>query len=213
MDEPAIALKPPARPSAEAIERVIVRRGSTRRFLRDPITLEQLSTILTAASKPLMCDFRERDRPINAMYLIANAVDGVQPGAYFLDQTNQALILLKAGAFRAEAAYLCLEQILLAQAAVVIFLMADLDTVTEVLGPRGYRAALLEAGVQGGRLYLAAYAVKIGATGSTFYDEEVTAFFSPHASGKSPMLAIGIGRDPRFEASRASGARSAGRAP
>lgn len=198
MEDPIVSLKPLARPAAEPIERVILRRGSTRRFRRDPITLDQLSLILTDASQHLTCDFRPADQPRNAMYVIVNAVDGLQPGAYFFDQASQALVLLKAGAFRAEAAYLCLEQVLLGQAAVVTFLMADLDVATRALGPRGYRAALLEAGILGGRLYLGAYGLKLGATGSTFYDEEVTGFFSPHAQGKSPMLAVGIGRDPRF---------------
>jgi SagB-type dehydrogenase family enzyme len=136
---------------------------------------------------------------MNAMYLIVNAVDDLEPGAYFLDQSSLTLVLLKSGVFRAEAAYLCLEQGLLGQAAVTVFLMADLAAVTQALGPRGYRAALLESGILGGRLYLGAYALKLGATGTTFYDEEVTEFFSPHAGAKSPTLAIGIGRDPRFE--------------
>ncbi len=107
------------------------------------------------------------------------------------------MILIKTGAFRRDAGYLCLEQALLAQAAAVIFLMADLVAATSALGARGYRAAQLEAGILGGRLYLAAYALTLGATGSTFYDEEVTAFFAPAAEETSPMLAIGAGDDAR----------------
>jgi hypothetical protein len=67
-----------------------------------------------------------------------------------------------------------LDQELPADAAVDIFFLADL-----------YRAVQLEAGIIGGRLYLAAYAQRLGATGLTFYDDEVTRFFSPHAEGKS----------------------------
>jgi hypothetical protein len=52
----------------------------------------------------------------------------------------------------------------------------------------------LEAGIMGGRLYLASYAQRMGATGLTFYDDEVTAFFSPHASGKSAIFLVAIGR-------------------
>ncbi|MGI0014152.1 MAG: SagB family peptide dehydrogenase, partial [Nitrososphaera sp.] len=44
-----------------------------------------------------------------------------------------------------------------------------------------------------GKIYLAAYAQGIGASGSTFYDDAVTEFFSPHASGKSTMIAVGVG--------------------
>jgi SagB-type dehydrogenase family enzyme len=179
------------------VERVILRRGSTRRFLREPITFEQLSTILGTTADPLATDFLASET-INTAYLVANAVDGLNSGAYFLDPQSRELGLLKSGAFRSEAAYLCLEQPLLGQAAAVIFLMAELDGVVKHLGPRGYRAALLEGGVLGGRFYLAAYALRLGATGTTFYDDEVTEFFAPHAAGKSPTLAIGVGQDPRF---------------
>ncbi|HEY8678272.1 MAG TPA: SagB/ThcOx family dehydrogenase [Candidatus Dormibacteraeota bacterium] len=184
---PGIKLTPLQEVPAEPVERVILRRGSTRRFTDESIRFDQLSTILEVVS----------DAAINQVYLLVSAVDGLQPGAYFLDAEAKELVLLKAGAFREAAGYLCLEQPLLAQAAAVIFLMADLQAVLDAMGPRGYRAALLEAGVLGGRIYLGAYALQIGATGSTFYDEEVTGFFSPDADGKSPMLAIGVGRDAR----------------
>ena len=51
-----------------------------------------------------------------------------------------------------------------------------------ILCNRGYRAAQLEGGITGGRLYLAAYAQRFGATGLTFFDDEVTEFLSPHAT-------------------------------
>ena len=60
-------------------------------------------------------------------------------------------------------------------------------------GNRGYRATQLEAGIVGGKMYLAAYAQKIGATGLTFYDDDVTRFFSPHAEGKSAIFLVAIG--------------------
>jgi nitroreductase len=198
METQAVTLRPLQSAAADSVEQVILRRGSTRRFLREPITFEQLSSILIAALDPLAADFGVSDQGVNTAYLIVNAVDGLLSGAYVLDQHTRDLTLLRSGAFRSEAAYLCLEQPLLGQAAAVVFPMADLEEVTSRLGPRGYRAALLEGGVLGGRLYLAAYRLKLGATGTTFYDEQVTEFFSPHAHGKSPTLAIGVGRDPRF---------------
>jgi len=187
----------PMKSPPDRIERVILRRGSSRRFTSDPITFRQLSTILAPALDPLSCDFHDPAAAINQLFLIVNAVDGLSSGAYCLDPRSRELILIKTGAFRRDAGYLCLEQALLAQAAAVIFLMADLGAATSALGARGYRAAQLEAGILGGRLYLAAYALAVGATGSTFYDEEVTAFFAPAAGETSPMLAIGVGHDAR----------------
>jgi hypothetical protein len=71
--------------------------------------------------------------------------------------------------------------------------MADLKSLLDKLGNRGYRAAQMEAGITGGKIYLAAYAMKRGATGLTFYDDDVTEFFSPHAAGKSCIFVTSIG--------------------
>ena len=61
------------------------------------------------------------------------------------------------------------------------------------LGDRGYRAAQLDASITGGKLYLAAYSLGLAATGLTFFDDDVTDFFSPHAAGKSVMFLMAIG--------------------
>ena len=61
------------------------------------------------------------------------------------------------------------------------------------MGNRAYRDAHLEAGLHGGQVYLAAYAMGRGATGLTFYDDETLDFFAPHAAGKSPLLMVAVG--------------------
>jgi hypothetical protein len=48
--------------------------------------------------------------------------------------------------------------------------------------------------VRGGKIYLLAHALGLRATGLTFYDDEVTDFFSPHAAGHSPMFLVAFGR-------------------
>ena len=48
-------------------------------------------------------------------------------------------------------------------------------------------------GILGGRMYLAAYGQGFGATGLTFFDNDVSEFFSPHAAGKSVMFLIALG--------------------
>jgi hypothetical protein len=52
----------------------------------------------------------------------------------------------------------------------------------------------LAAGFVGGRLYLAAYALGLGASGLTFYDDDVVRFFSPHAAGKDAIFVTALGR-------------------
>jgi hypothetical protein len=74
-----------------------------------------------------------------------------------------------------------------------IFFLADLRPILQRFGNRGYRAVQLEAGILGGKIYLAAYAQRLGATGLTFYDDDVIRFFSPHAEGKSAIFLVAVG--------------------
>jgi nitroreductase len=106
---------------------------------------------------------------------------------------------LKEGNFRAQAGYLGLEQELPEKAAVDIFFLADLQPLLQRFGNRGYRAVQLEAGILSGKLYLAAYAQRLGATGLTFYDDEVNGFFSPHAKRKSVIMLVAIGKSAKSQ--------------
>ncbi len=178
----------------EPIERVILWRGSARRFSREPITFAQLSTILHRATRGLPADFLEPvGTALNELYLIVHAVSNLPCGAYVFRRDQTALELLKEGDFRARASYLGLEQALPADASVDVFFLADLRPILERFGNRGYRATQLEAGIVGGKLYLCSYALGLGASGLTFYDDDVTAFFSPHAEGRSAIFLVALG--------------------
>src|ERR1700690_480787 len=180
----------------DTIEQVILRRGSTRTFDKAAsITLAQLSAIFDYAMRGLPADFlKPSGTQLNDLYLIVNSVQGLKPGAYFFQRERNTLELLKEGGFRAEAHHLGLEQQLPADACVDIFFLADLKRILEQSGNRGYRAVQLEAGAIGGRIYLAGYAQHLGATGLTFFDDDVIAFFLPHAKNKSAVLLHAIGK-------------------
>jgi nitroreductase len=167
---------------------VFRRRGSIRDFSPEPISGEDVAAMLAGAMGPIPLDVP----PACEFRLFANAVDGLPPGAYRFDPPD-GFELLRAGEFRRQAGYLVLEQMLGALAAATMFAMADLDAVLERHGNRGYRAAQLEAGIRVGRIYLGAFARGLGATASTFYDDDVTAFLAPEA-GLSPMLCAAVGR-------------------
>jgi SagB-type dehydrogenase family enzyme len=178
----------------DTIEQVIQRRGSTRKFAREPVSFAALSTALDRATRGVRTDFLEpRGRSLNDIYLIVNQVDGLAPGSYFFHREKKQLELLKEGDFRNQAGYLGLEQDLPADASVDVFFLADLPKILADYGNRGYRAAQLEAGMLGGNLYLGGYAQKIGASGLTFYDDDVVNFFAPHAKGKSAIFLVSLG--------------------
>jgi nitroreductase len=178
----------------DPIEQVILRRGSTRQFERESITFAQLSTVLRQSLQGVPADFI--DPPgvtLNDVYLTVHAVDGLVPGSYVLRRDEWALELLEPGDFRARSGYLGLEQDLPADASANLFFLADLPSILEHFGNRGYRAAQFDASIAAGRTYLAAYAQHFGATGLTFYDDAVIDFFSPHARGESVMFMIALG--------------------
>src|SRR6266487_1050780 len=193
---PRIPLQPidPSNLPDTPIETVIRKRGSTRQFEQAPISFGQLSTMLLHTTRGIPADSLDpAGRLLSDVYLIVIAVDGLQPGTYVFHPERQEIELLKGGTFRRAAQYLALGQDLGGDAAVNIYFLLDLEPVLARSGNRGYRLAQLEAAITAGKLYLAAYALDLGATGLTFFDDDVTKFFSPHAQGKSVMFLIALG--------------------
>ncbi len=172
----------------------IARRGSTREFSGAAISREALARALDHATRGIPLDVPDG---LVDLYLTVHAVTGLAPGAYAYDRDSCALTLLRSGEFRAESAFLCLGQALGGTSSATVFFLADLGRVLERFGNRGYRLANLEAGLIGGRLYLAAYAQRFGATGLTFYDRAVVDFFSPHAASKEAIFVTALGRSVR----------------
>ena len=179
---------------SDTIEDVILRRGSTRQFARESITFGELSTMLNRATRGIPADFLNAGDSLNELYLIVHAVDELAPGAYVYRRALHALELLKEGEFRREAGDLGLGQDIPADCSVNVYFLADLNRALDRFGNRGYRAAQLEASIIGGKLYLAAYALGLGASGLTFFDDDVTEFFSPDAACKSVMFLIALGK-------------------
>ena len=180
--------------ASDPIEEVIMRRGSTRRFTRESISYQQLSNALHTSTQGIPADFLpDYGTHLCHAYLIVNAVDGLESGSYVYHQEQGALEQLETGDFRSSAHHLALDQTLAGDASVNIYLIVDLEPVLEQFGNRGYRVAQLDASIIAGKLYLAAYAQKIGASGLTFYDDAVIDFFSPHAQDRSVMFLIALG--------------------
>jgi SagB-type dehydrogenase family enzyme len=174
----------------DPIDTVIERRRSNRHYAAEtPISFATLSTILTTSLKGTAMDCLVRGAPpLFTPYLIVNNVAGLSPGAYAVHPEQQALELLQAGEMRDTASRLACDQDYAADAHVNAYALTDLAPVLEHFGNRGYRVAQLDAALFGAKLQLAAHALGLGAVGSTSFDDEVTAHFSPHAAGKSFMF-------------------------
>ena len=147
----------------EGIEELILRRGSTRLFRHETVPADAFTEPMAVAAD---------GAPLLEHLVAAHAVEG-QPAAP-----------------RAITQHLCYDQPLGGDSAYTVFHSTDLETVLADIGPRGYRAALFESGLAAGRLQLAAFSMGLGATGLTFYDDEVKEVFDTDAAC---MLVTAVG--------------------
>jgi SagB-type dehydrogenase family enzyme len=177
-----------ARAATDTIEAVILRRGSTRRFAQQSIPRGALGWAMAATTRAVPGDFVPPQATHLEHFLAVHAVEGLPPGAY--QWSEGEFQLLRAGAERGRTRSLCLGQDLGGDAAATVFHCTQLEPILEGLGARGYRAAQLEGGVAAERLQLAAFALGAGATGLTFLDDDVSAFFDTRAA---PMLTVAVG--------------------
>jgi SagB-type dehydrogenase family enzyme len=136
------------------------------------MSLADLSAILAITAQPLSADFA--GKCFIQLYLYAHRVDGLQPGVYRFWPERAELEQTKSGDQRVAAAGLSLGQDLAGNACVTFSMIGDLECAAHDYGDRGYRYVHFEAGAIGHRLYLAAEALGLGATGiGAFYDDEV----------------------------------------
>ncbi|MCA1839362.1 MAG: SagB/ThcOx family dehydrogenase [Actinomycetota bacterium] len=175
-------------PGEDSIDKTIWRRGSVRRL--DPeatTTTGILADVLRYTAAPWASDW---GGSLCDLFVVVNGVDGLQRGVYRWSDNSLSLVKVDEES-RDIATGLSLGQDLGGDGAFVVFPMADLDDVTAKFGDRGYRVAQLEGAIVSGRIYLAAYAVGLAASGLTFFDEEVSKYLG--AKGL-PMLEVSVGK-------------------
>ena len=168
----------------------------------ESMSLAQLSAILAAASSPLSADFG--GGRFVQLYLYAHRVDDLGPGVYRYWAQKAQLEQIRAGDQRVAAAGLSLGQDLAGNACVAFSMIGDLERAARRHGDRGYRYVHFEAGAIGHRLYLAAEALGLGATGiGAFYDDEVHRYLNVTCGQRQVVYHFAIGYpvpDPRVSA-------------
>ena len=163
------------------------------------MSLGQLSAILAATAQPYAADFAA-SRFVQ-LYLYVHRVDGLEPGAYRFWPQNSTLEQVHAGDQKVMAAGLSLGQSLAGNACVAFSMIADLNRATRAHGDRGYRYVHFEAGAIGQRLYIAAEALGLNATGiGAFFDDEVNRYLELSSDQEQVVYHFAIGHavpDPR----------------
>ena len=166
------------------------------------MSLAQLSAILDAATRRFSADFAAA-RYVQ-LYLYTHRVEGLEAGVYRHWRERGELELLKSGDQQVMAAGLSLGQELAGNACVAFSMIADLERAARAHGDRGYRYAHFEAGAIGHRMYLAAEALGLQATGvGAFFDDEVHRYLDLAPEQGQVIYHFAVGHavsDPRLQA-------------
>jgi SagB-type dehydrogenase family enzyme len=197
-----IKLLPPTS-STPTFGEVARRRRSALNFRGgvQSMSLTGLWAILTVTTQPLRADF---SGAFIQLYLYVHRVSGLEPGVYRLSTEPARLEPIRCGDQRVVAAGLSLGQELAGNACVAFSMIGDIERAVRAHGDRGYRYVHFEAGALGHRLYLAAEALGLGATGiGAFYDEEVHRYLNLTPGQGQVVYHFAVGypvADPRLEA-------------
>ena len=186
-DVRAWRVEPPGeepRVDRDALVRAIRRRGSIRAYAATPLPRDELAELLQWTAAPIPADASSVVRQV----VTVAAVDGIEPGIY--DAQLGLIAPRDEPELREAVGFAAMEQEHPRDAAVNVFQLCDLDAVVARLGDRGYRWALLEAGIRAGRLQIGAVMHGWGAAASTFYDEEVSRLLG---TDESPLLMVAVG--------------------
>ncbi len=150
----------------------IWRRRSYRNYVSQGVSASVWRTLWHSLSlHSVLC-------PCVEVSVLCGEAEELPAGLYGWHATEGEVRLVKTGDFRSASAHACLDQDWLRQALFHFACAVRWPDVWESLGPRGYRAAMLDAGRLGQRIYLASTALGLGACGiGAFYDEEVRRVF------------------------------------
>lgn len=178
------ALPSPRTEGGAGLWGVIQGRRSVRDFRRTPLTRGQFAQLLWATQGiTASCHghaFRAAPSagacyPIDT-YLVANRVEGMEPGLYRYDAEGGSLARLRQGDLSGAIASACLDQEMAADAAVVFVWVAVPARAKQRYHERAYRYVYLDAGHIGENLHLAATALGLGCCAvGAFFDDEVNA--------------------------------------
>jgi SagB-type dehydrogenase family enzyme len=168
----------------------------------ESMSFSKLATLLAVTAEPLFADFATLR--FVQLYLYVHRVEGLEPGVYRYWPEHAELEKIKQGDQRLVAAALSLGQDLAANACVVFSMIGDFENAARSYGDRGYRYVHFEAGAIGQRMYLAAEALSLRATGiGAFFDEEVQRYLSLNSEQGQVVYHFAVGHpvpDPRLEA-------------
>ena len=155
------------------IFKTILNRRSCRKFDGSGVTLLQLKENLAYAFRDQGHGWSLSQSALDFHVVALNVVDA-QNGIYHFHPTSFNLELQTAGDFKYEALFMCLGQELAIDCAFILVHTANLSTLVNTYGDRGYRYACLDAGQIGERMNLFSIKQGLGSSGiGGYYDDKV----------------------------------------
>jgi SagB-type dehydrogenase family enzyme len=172
-----IKLTKPKEKGSTSIEETLNRRRSVRDYKRGPLSLEQVSQLLWAASGRNL--YRRTAPSAGAtypleIYLVVGEVEGLEQGIYHYSSPRHSLEMIREQDVRNRLSRAALGQEMIEEAPVNIIIAADYGRTTGHYGQRGNRYVHMEVGHVGQNVSLQAIALSLGTVMiGAFEDKEV----------------------------------------
>jgi SagB-type dehydrogenase family enzyme len=204
-DRPRTPLPSP-QPTSVALDQVLRSRRSVRGFQAEPLSLEDLSYLLWAATgiarREEGYEFRTAPSagalyPIET-YVAVNNVTGILPGIYHYAIEEHALEQVRKGGLGNEVARAALDQEMCAQAPAVFLWTALFERCRWKYDERAYRYVYLDAGHIAQNLALAAVSLKLGSCQvAAAFDDEINELLGVDGEEESVLYLSIVGRPKR----------------
>lgn len=180
--QPASPAQPLTQPQfglhPERFLQAILDRRSARRFRKRPISGEDFFSLRQALGQPIPSAQGEPITP----YWVVHRVNGLEPGLYRELNGSTELTPLKLGDWSEKTGYLCINQAIARDGAVVCWF---------TIRHQNYQTAAQLAGLLGHRLYLMSHYLGLGCSGiGAYYDDEARVFLETE---KDVLYAVAIG--------------------
>jgi len=190
-----IKLPKPKEKGVTSIEEILNKRRSVRDYKRGPLSLEQVSQLLWAASGRNL--YRRTAPSAGAtypleIYLVSGEVEGLTPGIYHYSFSRHTLEMTKEQDVRNRLFRAALEQEMIEEAPINIILAADYGRTTGHYGQRGNRYVHMEVGHVGQNVSLQAIALGLGTVMiGAFEDKQVQEVLGIR---EEPLYIIPVGK-------------------
>lgn len=190
-----IKLLKPKEKGAVSIEETLNKRRSVRDYKKLPLSLEEISQLLWAASGRNL--YRRTAPSAGAtypleIYLIAGEVDGIEAGVYHYSYSSHSLKIVKGQDIRKRLSQAALWQDMIEKAPASLIISAYYDRTTDRYGQRGIRYVHMEVGHVGQNISLQAIAINLGTVMiGAFDDKQVKEILGIE---EEPLYIIPIGK-------------------